>query len=97
MKDQDHHPEELPDHLKDLSQELKQQFTHIEQQPPNKPSFLLVVLLSGAAIIVIFILAIIILHLGGNRFGSHPFRKHPTAQLVLPDSAPKPEPVHLYA
>jgi len=87
MNDQDHQPEKLPDHLKELSAELKEQFTHIEQEPPNKPSFLLVVLLSGVAIIIIFILAIVILHLGGNRFGSHPFRKHPTAQLVLPSAA----------
>jgi hypothetical protein len=87
MNDQDHQPENLPDHLKELSAELKQQFTHIEQEPPNKPSFLLVVLLSGVAIIIIFILAIVILHLDGNRFGRHSFRKHPTSQLVLP-SAP---------
>ena len=92
MNDQDHQPENLPDHLKDLSAELKQQFTHIEQQPPNKPSFLLVVLLSGVALIVIFILAVILLHLGGNRFGTHTFRKHPTSQLLLPlTSAPRSE------
>ena len=90
MKDQDHHPEHLPDHLKDLSEDLKQQFTHLEQEPPNKPSFLLVVLLSGVALIVLFILAIILVHLRGNRFGAHSFRAHPTSELVLPNSGPKP-------
>lgn len=96
MKDPDHHAEQLPDHLKEFSQELKQQFTHIEQQPPNKPNFLMVVLLSGAAIIGIFILALVVLYLTGGKFGSHSFRKHPTSQLA-PNSAPKPASVLLYA
>lgn len=90
MKDPDHHAEQLPDHLKELSHDLKQQFTHLEQEPPNKPSFLLVVLLSGVAIIIVFILAIILLHLGGNRFGAHSFRKHPTSQLILPSGPASP-------
>ena len=80
MKDQQH-----SGRLKELSKELEQQFTHIEQQPPNKPSFLLVVLLSGAAIIFIFIVAWAILRWGGGaRFLNKSDRKVPTSQLILP-------------
>jgi len=62
----------------------KLQNVKLEQQPPNKPSFLLVVLLSGAAIIVIFLIAYFVLDLGNT--GIVPKRKpnHPTSQLVLP-------------
>lgn len=72
--------------MKELSSELKEQFTHIEQQPPNKPSFLLVVLLFAAALIVIFIIAIFVLHLDRGRLFRHP-PKEPNSQLILP-SAP---------
>jgi hypothetical protein len=86
MKEQHH----LSDRARELSKELEQQFTHLEQQPPNKPNFLLVVLIAGATVIVIFIVAILVLHLDGSRFGRHSFRKQPTSQLVLPDSVPTP-------
>jgi hypothetical protein len=80
MKDEQH-----SGHLKVLSKELQQQFTHLEQQPPNKPSFLLVVLLSGAAIIFIFIVAWAILRWGGGaHFLNRAQRKVPTSQLILP-------------
>lgn len=56
----------------------------LEQQPPNKPSFLLVVLLSGAAIIVIFLIAYFVLDLGNSGMVPKRKPKHPTSQLVLP-------------
>ena len=83
MKDQQHHS----GRIKELSKELEQQFTHIEQQPPNQPNFLMVVLLFAAALIVIFIVAIFVLHLDrGRLFGHH--RQHPTSQLILPAATP---------
>ena len=84
-----HHLQELSHRLKEGIPKLEQQFTHLEQEPPNKPNFLLVVILFGAALIVIFLLALLVLHLAGGRFGRHTFRKNPTSQLVLP-STPLP-------
>ncbi|HZQ42399.1 MAG TPA: hypothetical protein VFA99_04070 [Acidobacteriaceae bacterium] len=90
MSDQhDHaaHPhrlaEELHQHLKEIPQHLKEIPYQLEQQPPNKPSFLTVVILSGVAIIILFIIAIIVLHLAHGRL-EHPFRGHPSSQLILP-------------
>ena len=81
MKDQEHLSQRLKE---ELPKELEQQFTHLEQLPPNKPSFLLVVILFAVSLIVIFLLALLVLHLAGSRFGRHTFRKNPTSQLILP-------------
>ncbi len=86
-----HSGEHLSERLKEVPGFIKQQFSTVEQEPPNRPSFLLVVLLSGAAIIVIFIVAIIVLHLGGAGLTRHSFHKHPTSRLVMP--APSASPV----
>ena len=88
MKEEQHH---LSDRVKDLSKDLEQQFTHIEQQPPFKPNFLLVVLLSGLALIVIFIFAWVILRWGGGaHFLKKSHRNVPTAQLIVPAIAHPP-------
>lgn len=85
MKDERHHLEEISTRVKEeLPEFLEKQFGHIEQRPPNRPSFLLVVLLSAGVIIIIAILAVLILHLGGANTTAHPFRKHPTSQLIQP-------------
>lgn len=89
MKDPNEEKQHLSARLKEEVPEfVERQFGHIEQQPPNKPSFLLVVLLSAVVLIIIFILAIVVLHLGGGKFGAHSFRRHPTSQLVLPMPMP---------
>lgn len=94
MKEERHHLEQLSARLKEEAPKfIEQQFGHIEQQPPNHPSFLLVVILFAATIIIVFILAIIFLHLGGNRLGSHSFHKAPTSQLIVPKSTPPPLPM----
>jgi hypothetical protein len=85
--------EEREQHLSDRLKEevprfVEQQFGHIEQVRPKKPSFLFVVLLAGGVLIVLFILAIIVLYLGGSNLRGHSFRKHPTSQLVLPAPTP---------
>jgi hypothetical protein len=86
MNEEQHHPS---DRRKELSRELEQQFGHLEQQPPNKPSFLLVVLIAAAVIIVVFITAWVVIRWGGGaHFLSHAHRKAPTSQLVLPIHAP---------
>lgn len=62
----------------------------LEQQPPNKPSFLTVVLIAAGAILVIFIIVLIALHLGHGRI-EHPLRdhpSHPTSQLIRPSVSP---------
>jgi hypothetical protein len=87
MKEQHHHS----DRAKELSKELKQQFTHLEQEPPNRPSFLIVVLLSAVTLIIIFIIAWTILRwAGGARFLNRSHRKVPTAQLIMPAIARPP-------
>jgi hypothetical protein len=86
MREEQQHPEHLSERLKQVPEFVKEQFGTVEQQPPNKPSFLFVVLLSGAAIIVIFIIAIFVLHLDGGRLTRERSHKHPTSQLVLPVS-----------
>ena len=91
MSEEHQHPEHLSDRLKEVPGFVKQQFGTIEQEPPNKPSFLLIVLLFAATIIVIFVVAIVILHSGGAGLTKHSFRKHPTSRLVLP--APSASPV----
>jgi hypothetical protein len=73
--------EDLHKHLQEIPQKLKEIPYHLEQQPPNKPSFLTVVLLAGAAIILIFIVALIVLRFGHRRMES-PFRSHPSSQLL---------------
>ncbi len=83
-EEQQHHPEHLSERLKEVPEFIKEQFGTMEQQPPNRPSFLFVVLLSGLAIIVIFIVAIFVLHLGGAGLTKHSFRKQPTSQVVMP-------------
>jgi hypothetical protein len=86
MKDEEQHPEHLSDRLKEeVPKFMKEQFGHIEQQPPNKPSFLFVVLLSGLTLIIIFIIAWTILRWGGGaRFLNRSHRKAPTSQLIMP-------------
>ena len=86
MKEEQHHAHRLADRLKEETPDfIEKQFGHIEQQPPNKPSFLLVVLLSGAALIVIFIVAWTILRWGGGaRFLNKSHRNVPTSQLIVP-------------
>ena len=93
MKDERHHLEELSSRIKEEAPKfIEEQFGHIEQQRPHKPSFLLVVMLFAATIIIVFILAIVFLHLGGNKLGSHSVRKSPTSQLVRPKSTSPPMP-----
>ena len=92
-------PNEEKQHLsarmkEEVPEFVEQQFGHIEQEPPNKPSFLFVVLLSAAVFIILLILAIVVLHLGNGKFGAHSFRRHPTSQLILPTPTP---PAHLPA
>jgi hypothetical protein len=84
MSEEHQHPEHLSDRLKEVPGFIKEQFGTIEQEPPNKPSFLLIVALFGATIIVIFIIAIFILHLGGAGLTKHSVRHHPTSRLVMP-------------
>ncbi|HEX5284527.1 MAG TPA: hypothetical protein VFW30_10435 [Bryocella sp.] len=79
--------EELHKHLHDIPQRLKEIPSHIEQQPPNKPSFLTVVILSSVVIIIAFIIALIVLHVAHGRI-DNPFRAHPASQLVLPAASP---------
>lgn len=59
----------------------------LEQEPPNRPSFLLVVLLSGAAIIVIFLIAYFVLDLGNSGLVPKHHYKDPTSLLVMPAPA----------
>jgi hypothetical protein len=89
MNGEHQHAGHLPQQLKELAKDLEPQFTHLEQHPPNKPSFLLVVLLSGVAIIFIFIMAWIVLRWEGGGMVKHIYRKSPTSQLILP-STPTP-------
>lgn len=85
MSDEHQHSgEHLSERLKEVPGFLKKQFGTVEQEPPNKPSFLLIVLLFGATIIAVFIVAIIILHSGGAGLTRHSFRKDPTSRLVMP-------------
>lgn len=77
--------QQVPGRLKEISREVEQQFSTLEQEPPNKPSFLMVVLIAAAAIILIFIVAWVVLRWGGGaRFLSRQHSKVPTAQLIVP-------------
>lgn len=55
----------------------------LEQEPPNRPSFLTVVLLSGAAIIVIFLIAYFVLDWSNSGIVPKRHFKHPNSQLIL--------------
>jgi hypothetical protein len=87
MSDEQQHSEHLSDRLKEVPGFIKEQFGTVEQEPPNRPSFLFVVLLAGAVVIAIFIVALLILHSGGAGLTRHSLRKHPTSQMVMPASS----------
>lgn len=89
MKDPNEEKQHLSARIKEeVPVFVEQQFGHIEQEPPNKPSFLFVVLLSAGVFIVLLILGLVVLHLGNGKFGAHAFRRHPTSQLILPTPTP---------
>lgn len=68
---------------KSTLENFKRENLRLEQQPPNKPSFLLVVLLSGAAVIVIFLIAYFVLDWSNSSIVPKRHYKNPTSQLVL--------------